>query len=234
MIKRIAQITDLHLDEIFPFNNHISARKRFDTILEDIEQKKIDTIVCTGDIGENKGISYFFQKLKYKNVRITLGNHDEFNKLSKYTNLKTYHSNQKEHFKFLYLDSSQGIIDTQQFVWLEQELISSTPIIIFMHHPVIGLNAKVDAIGKLKNRAEILNLLASFTTKKVIIYCGHYHLESLLIHKNIEQYITPAVSFQIKKNKSTIEIDTTSFGYRIIEFKHNKVSSKIIRFSHAD
>lgn len=159
MIKRIAHITDLHLDEQFPFDNKISARKRFDKILKSIKDNSIDKIVCTGDIGENKGVLYFFSQLKKLNLSVALGNHDNFTEISKHYNLgadfsskKIYRSELQNYFKFIYLDSSSGIIDIKQLEWLKKELISSNPIVIFIHHPIIGLNLKVDEIGKLKNR----------------------------------------------------------------------------------
>lgn len=239
MIEKIAHITDLHLDEAFPFNDKTSARKRFHKILDDIIKNGITHVVCTGDIGENKGIPYFFDQLKKMNLSITLGNHDEFVKICNHYNLgadysskKIYSSTLKNHLKFIYLDSSSGSIDIKQLAWLKRALVTSRPIIIFMHHPVIGLPLKVDEIGKLKNRKEVIKVLAN-VPNEIIIYCGHYHMESTLIYKNIKQYISPAVAYQIEKNKDKIAIDTTITGYRIIQIEANKCSSNVITL-HAD
>lgn len=240
MIKKIAHITDLHLDEDFPFKNPELSRKRFDRVLRDIETEKITHIVCTGDIGENKGIQYFFEQLKSKTLSLTLGNHDTYNKISKYYNVGTDHSSKKiyyntleTHYKFIYLDSSEGIIDHKQLIWLQKELISSNPIILFIHHPIIGLGLKVDEIGRLKNRDRLTTILTEITNN-VTIYCGHYHMESYVTYKNIKQYITPAVSFQIKKNPNDIEIDTSTSGYRIIHIEKNKISSKVKLLNNAE
>lgn len=233
MYEKIAHITDLHLDEEYPLKNGVLARKQFDSIVKDIEDKKITRIVCTGDIGENKGISYFFEQLKTKVLSITLGNHDTFSEISKYYNKgadydseKLYSSTIKEYYKFIYLDSSEGVIDEKQLLWLEKELISTTPIIIFVHHPIIGLNLKVDEIGKLKNREDVISLLEG-SSNDITIFCGHYHMESTILHKNITQHITPAVSYQVEKTLNTIEINTTVFGYRIIEIDKYNTTSKI-------
>ena len=239
MIIKIAHITDLHLDEQFPFDDKISARKRFDTVLKHIEENGITHIVCTGDIGENKGVSYFFDQLKKMDVSITLGNHDDFIKICEHYNLgadykakKIYRSALKNYFKFIYLDSSSGFIDSTQLEWLKKELVSSKPIVIFIHHPIIGLNLKVDDIGKLKNRNDLIKILVD-VPNEITIYCGHYHMESTLTYKNIKQYITPAVAFQIKKDRNKIDIDTTISGYRIIQIENNKLSSKV-KLLHAD
>ena len=240
MTERIVHITDLHLDEEFPFKNQVSARKRLDSILKDIKEHDINHIVFTGDIGENKGILYFFEQLKNIDFSITLGNHDNFNEISKHYNLgadydskKIYRSLLKSHFKFIYLDSSSGIIDTKQLIWLKKEVKSSKPIIIFIHHPVIGLNLKVDEIGKLENREELTKIFTE-VTNEITIYCGHYHMDSTMLYKNITQYITPAVAFQVKKDIDKIEIDTTISGYRIIQIKNNELSSKVKFLKNVD
>ncbi|WP_350286112.1 metallophosphoesterase [uncultured Croceitalea sp.] len=240
MIEKIAHITDLHLDEQFPFEDQSSARKRFDRILKSIKDDNIDHVVCTGDIGENKGIPYFFEQLKNMNFSITLGNHDEFIEISKYYRLganydskKIYRSVVEKDFKFIYLDSSSAIIDVEQLIWLRKELITSKPIIIFIHHPIIGLNLKVDEIGKLQNRKDLTKILTE-VTNEVTVYCGHYHMESTLVYKNITQCITPAVAFQIKKSIDKILTDTTRSGYRVIQIKKTELSSKVKFITNAD
>lgn len=240
MIERIAHITDLQLDEEILFNNLISARIRLDGILKNIIEQDINHIVCTDDIGKNKGILYFFEQLENKNFSITLGNHDNFVAISKHYNLgadynskKKYRSQLTNDFKFIYLDSSSGTIDFKQLDWLKNELISSKPIIIFIHHPIIGLNLKVDEIGKLKNRKDLTKILTKISNE-ITIYCGHYHMESTLVYKNITQYITPAVAFQIKKTIDEIELDATISGYRIIQIKNTELSSKVEFLNYAD
>ena len=240
MVKKIAHITDLHLDEEFPFEDKISARKRFDKILASVKDNGINHIVCTGDIGENEGIQYFFELLQKMDLSIVLGNHDNFMKISKYYNLgadynskKIYRSELNNHFKFIYLDSSSGIIDIKQLEWLKKELILSHPIIIFIHHPIIGLNLKVDEIGKLKNREDLIKVLEE-VPNEIAIHCGHYHMESTLVYKNITQYITPAVAFQIEKNISEIKINTAISGYRIILIENNELSSEVKIINNAN
>ncbi|SHJ29338.1 metallophosphoesterase family protein [Aquimarina spongiae] len=237
---RIAHITDSHLDESFPFKDSISARKRFDRILKHIEDQNITQIVCTGDIGENDGVPYFFQQLEGKDLSITLGNHDTFLETVKYLNTgarhdtqQIYYSSESMNTKFIYLDSSSGTIDSNQLNWLKQELNTTKSIVIFIHHPIIGLNLMVDSVGKLQNRQEVSNTLTQ-VPNPITIFCGHYHIESSVSLKNVTQHITPAISYQIKKHQDTIEIDTTSSGYRIIEIMEGQVSSTVNRISNAD
>lgn len=233
MVTKIAHITDSHLDEEFPIKNGVQTRKHFDTVLNDIKNENVTEIICTGDIGESQGLAYFFDKLKSYSLSITLGNHDKYLQISKYypkgiqkKYQKIYNSIEKGSHKHIYLDSSSGIIDNEQINWLQTELVSSKPILIFLHHPIIGLNTKADEIGKLKNRNEVLSLIEN-SQNKINIFCGHYHTESRIIYKNIEQYITPAISFQIEQLKNKIEINTKIFGYRIIEIENTSITSKV-------
>jgi len=174
------------------------------------------------------------------NLSIALGNHDNFMEISKHYNLgadynskKIYRSELDNYFKFIYLDSSSGIIDIKQLEWLKKELISSNPIVIFIHHPIIGLNLKVDEIGKLKNRKDVITILER-VPNKITIYCGHYHMDSNLTYKNIKQYITPALAFQIEKDASEIKINTTVSGYRIIKLENSELSSEVKILNNAN
>jgi 3',5'-cyclic-AMP phosphodiesterase len=47
---------------------------------------------------------------------------------------------------------------------------------------------------------------------------------------NIKQVVTPSASFQIVKNASSIEIDTSSFGYRIIKLEQEGLSSEVLMY----
>lgn len=240
MRRRIAHITDLHLDEEFPIRHGIKTRDHLDTILKDIASKGITELICTGDIGEHKGIEYFFEQVKSYNLSLTLGNHDSYSEVYKYFkkgalphSAKLYSSNSEEHLKFIFLDSSDDTIDNKQLAWLSVELSSSKPIIIFIHHPILGLNFMVDEMGSLKNQQEVCALLETAPVH-VTIFCGHYHMDSSSTHGNIHQHITPAISFQIEKRPDSMEIDTATFGYRIIELEEEKVSSRVELFKSAN
>ena len=239
MIEKIAHITDLHLDETNPFNDKTSARKRFRKILDDIHQNNIDHVVCTGDIGIDQGIPYFFEGLKNMKLSLCLGNHDHFLEICDHypfvvdhPSKKSFYSRVNEPFKFIFLDSSSGEIDAEQLHWLSKELNTPKPMVIFMHHPVLGLPLKVDEIGRLKNRNEVREVLVK-TSNPISIFCGHYHMESTLAYRNITQFISPAVAFQIEKHPETIAIDTHHFGYRVIQIHGNTISSAVKLF-HAD
>ncbi len=234
---KVAQITDLHLDEDFPKEQGVEARKNLKKVLKDIKLHGISEVVCTGDIGENQSVAYFFNSLKNHSLSLTLGNHDAYKVVAKHysegthpKDKKLYSSVEKHGYKFIYLDSSNGYIDHTQLAWLSRELESSLSLVIFTHHPIIGLDLMVDEIAKLENREEVLYRLEA-SSKAITIFCGHYHMEDHQVHKKINQYITPAVSYQIEKKKNEIAIDSHNFGYRILTFHQGEISSEVQIFN---
>ncbi|AMP97924.1 hypothetical protein AY601_0989 [Pedobacter cryoconitis] len=133
-------------------------------------------------------------------------------------------------FKFIYLDSSSNAVSTAQLNWLGQELNTDKEILLFIHHPVLEIRTPLDKIGAaLKGRDEIKALLSALQ-KEVLIFCGHYHMADELTAGNIRQYATPACSYQIEKLSEKIEIDTLTFGYRMITINDNHIVTTVKLF----
>ena len=236
MIRKIAYITDIHLDEQFPKNHNVDTRKNWKLLLKDITEKGINEIVIGGDFGEKSSNKWFFESLNTYKIAISLGNHDYYNEVVKHYNFENaekqtelYYSQEKDFYKFIFLDSSSGTISEEQFNWFKKELVSTKKIILFIHHPVLKVNTEVDKRYPLINRdrlkIELLNLKNDIT-----IFCGHYHFEDEQTNKNIKQYITPACSFQVEKIPDEIKINNTLFGYRIIELNQKEIKTKLVLF----
>lgn len=237
MNKKIAYITDIHLDEQFPIDHNVDSRKNWEMILNDIASKDIEEIIFGGDIGEKAANKWFFNSLANYNIAITLGNHDHYNEVIKhYTvgvnkmNTELYYSQEREYHKFIFLDSSSGSISQQQFDWLKKELITDKNIILFIHHPILAIDAEVDKLYALKQRDRIVAQLLNFK-KDVTIFSGHYHFDDERNNANIKQFVTPASSFQVEKILNEIKIDATTFGYRIIELNEKKINTNLIMFA---
>ncbi|HNP19408.1 MAG TPA: metallophosphoesterase [Fulvivirga sp.] len=238
---RIAYITDLHLDEQFPKDHGVDARKNWQRILKDVALRNVDKIILGGDIGENSAHQWFFESLNEYDWDITLGNHDQFPEVIKYVikNNKEinasehYYSKKDDYFNYLFLDTSLEKISTQQFNWLENEIAERKKIIIFVHHPILSVDTEVDRKYPLYGRKKIENLLHN-CGQKVIIFCGHYHMADQSTSNNIEQFITPASSVQLVKNTKELVLSGEVFGYRIIEIDKDQIQSKVIIFKTTD
>ena len=108
-MKRIAFITDIHLNEQFPLDNNVNPTKNFEKVLTDIENRKIDEIIFGGDIGEASAHSYFFDKLKKYSLRLILGNHDKFEEVKQHFfkdiyQEELYYKAEDENYQYIFLE----------------------------------------------------------------------------------------------------------------------------------
>lgn len=234
MIKRIAHITDTHFNDKTALERGIDPQQNLKAILDAVAEIGVDEMVCTGDIGEKETYKWFFEKMEeYKpGFKITLGNHDDFNDAVRYFRFNTegdnelYYSVEEEFYKYIYMDSSSGTISDKQLNWLKDETATLKKIIVFIHHPVLGLETGMDTIYPLKNRDEAVAILQQ-CRQPVNVFCGHYHMPDKRSEGKVTQYITPAVSFQVKKFSPAIEIKAGNFGFRIITITETTVTTQL-------
>lgn len=237
MIKNIAFITDMHLDETFPKTVGVDAYKNLQIVLQDLKKHDVDTIIIGGDIGESNVVAPFINQLHDYNVYIILGNHDRYADTAEFIdNIKNegkdelfYHVELENH-QLIFMDSSSEKVSDVQLQWLDQQLITDKIILLFIHHPVLAVNTAIDRLYPLKNR-EIVRSRIQHLSKTITIFCGHYHMaENTKFNSNIIQYITPAVSYQVKKNDSIIKTTNTFFGYRIIRLGGVALQTELVIF----
>ena len=127
-MKQIAFITDIHLDEQFPIDNNVNPRKNFDTILLDIENRKISEVVFGGDIGEATAHKYFFEKLQNHSLNLILGNHDKFENVKEHfikdrNKKELYYKIEGGNYQYIFLDSSVDELSKTQLEWFQNELV---------------------------------------------------------------------------------------------------------------
>ena len=79
----------------------------------------------------------------------------------------------------------------------------------------------------LQGRDLIRRVLAD-ADKEATIFAGHYHMDVVTTEGRLTQVISPAVSYQIEPR--TGETDTSTFGYRVIEFGPDGLASRIVTF----
>ncbi len=233
-MKRIAFISDIHLEEQFPLDNNINPTKNFETILTDIRSREINEVIFGGDIGEQTAHKYFFEKLQNLSVNLILGNHDKFENVKKHfikdeNHHELYYKIEDETYQYLYLDTSVDELSKTQLSWLQNVLNENKELILFVHHPILEIDTPVDKMYPLKNREELKSFLLTFK-KSVTIFCGHYHMNDEQEFKNIKQYTTQSMSFQLVKNATAIEVDNKNFGYRVIEIHNDKIETELINF----
>jgi len=235
MHKVIAFITDTHLGDTHTRCEGYNPAKQLEDVLNNSTQQNATHLVFAGDITEPETYPYFFNRLHsiYPNYKAILGNHDNYNEAVEHchhtsaSSTELYYAEEDEYYKYIYLDSSSSYISNEQLQWLEQELETFKKIVVFIHHPILAVATGMDSIYPLKNRDALRTLLHQLSND-VSIFCGHYHMPDKQQVGNIVQYITPATSFQVKKASNTIEINTDSFGYRIITLNQQGISTQLL------
>jgi 3',5'-cyclic-AMP phosphodiesterase len=120
-------------------------------------------------------------------------------------------------YKFLFLDSSSAFLSLPQLQWMKDELETEKKVVLFIHHPVLEVDIKVDKLYPLQNRNDVLQQLTD-NEREITIFCGHYHLADEQYKGRIRQIISPAISFQMLKSAEQMLVDGSQFGYRIISF----------------
>jgi hypothetical protein len=120
---KLAQISDLHLNDFVADSCKIDARKNFEIVLNDARDRGITDIVLTGDLGERASQSWMLDTVasRQMNPSIILGNHDIGNDFETLPFLAhcwkesgLYYSRVLGDFLCIYLDSSPGRINEEQ------------------------------------------------------------------------------------------------------------------------
>jgi len=238
MMRTIAYITDLHLDESFPKQHGVDAASNWKLILEDISSRGIREVICGGDIGELTAYSRFFDSLKDFRLYVTPGNHDQSEEVIKHysspegtSKRAVFGSHDDEHFKYVFLDTSKASLDEEQLRFLFSELRTEKKVLLFMHHPVLAVNTPVDRLYPLYGRESIAEQLQR-QKNEVLDFSGHYHVSDKQVEGNVTQFVTPAVSFQIVKEAESLQIHNNYFGYRIITVDNDRVTTVILLYKN--
>ncbi len=233
-MKRIAFLTDVHLGEQFPIDNNVNVKQNFERVLTDLSSKNISEIIFGGDIGEHTSLEYFFESLKNYSINLILGNHDKFKEVKKFffkddKKDELFYSFEDEFYKYIFLDTSIDEISDIQIEWLKSKLKTIKKLILFIHHPVLEIETPVDKLYPLKNRDLLKSVLVE-NGQDITIFCGHYHMNDEQTYKNIKQFTTQSLSFQLEKKAVELKIDNSKFGYRIIEISKDKIETELITF----
>jgi 3',5'-cyclic-AMP phosphodiesterase len=226
-MKRIAQLTDLHLDDSMALSQGFDTRANLVHVLEDIREKGIRDVVLTGDLGESHTIGWLADQLSLFGFssHYLLGNHDNSSDYSAMPDFMEnnhaegcYYSFHDEGFLQLYLDSGRYEIGPGQFAWIKEQCsVSSEPILLFIHHPVLDCgDTPMDRFYPMNGRDILRDFLLSLQ-RPVHIVCGHYHTCHEQQVLNISQHVTLSTYVQLKKTGPLLVMDGREIGYRIVE-----------------
>jgi len=237
-MKKIAFLTDIHLDEDDPKHAGVDSYLNWERLLRDVSTYDVDMIVFGGDIGAASAYPWFFQSLESYNYKFLLGNHDRFANAAGFykdgdlaANDELYYCNEDACFKYIFMDTSTEKVSAAQFNWFNSQLATDKTVVLFIHHPVLPVDTPVDRAYPLHGREAVLDALHNIPNK-VYVFCGHYHMDDVQTNGNVTQYITPASSYQIIKEASEIEVSGSTFGYRLLTFDNDRVEEELLVFGN--
>ncbi len=236
---KIAQITDLHLDDFLADFHEIDARSNFLSVLNDVRERGIEDLILTGDLGVPASLSWIFDTVaSYRmNPLVVLGNHDKAEDLEALPFLSAYWKDKSLYYTqvlngylCIYLDSSAGPIGPEQTEWLEDQLTSPTEeVLIFVHHPIFDCGqTTMDRLYPLENR-EALQRLFVQASCNLTLFCGHYHTTHTQTVGDITQYVTPSTLLQLKKFSEKLELESKLAGFRVIELTSGGVTTETVQ-----
>ncbi len=226
----------MHLDEAYPEQAGANTVLHWEKVLQDVAARGVERVILGGDLGEAHTLSYLFDSLQtYPDLHLTLGNHDALSdirphfKPAQQAATTLHYAFDEGGYRYIFLDSSTGMLSTEQFRWLQQQLKTPASILLFIHHPIFGINALVDELFPLKGRAVLQDLLLR-AGRRITIFCGHYHTPHQQTQGSVTQYIAPAVSvqFDAKTQYKQLRFQAERFGYRLLAVEAEAVRSEVV------
>ncbi len=250
----IAHLTDCHLGQRLVMGRDIDNDKmRYDPVsgeheqhlrrvLDDILRKGIKHVVFGGDIGARDTAGGFFELLKgYPfTLSVVAGNHDTYRDIVPHWRAdaepvagKLCYSHRDGPWTFIVLDTSDNTAGEVQRMWLKDQLADATRVALFLHHPVLDIETPIDRAGAaLRDRTELKDILAAAACD-ISVFCGHYHMIDEAQEGHIRQFVSPATSYQIVKRAKSLQVDKTTFGYRILNVSDREIRTEAVLLTEA-
>lgn len=236
MTRSFAFVTDMHLDDAFTRSQQVPAREDLLLLLQEIAGKGIREVVIGGDIGEPSAHTFLFDALKQytPEYNIILGNFDKLEDVRLHysppglVDGTMCYSEDKDGFRYIFLDTASEVMTGAQLQWLEAELKTAGKVLLFLHHPVVEIPVFLDGLQPLQGREKVKALLLDHP-HAVYIFCGHLHITDQRQEKNLYQTVTPATGAQFVKEATEVQVDPSYFGYSIVTITGDEVKTEVIR-----
>jgi Icc protein len=237
---KICLFTDLHLAEKGQSSQGVDTRNNFKSVLEAVKEESPDHVIVAGDVSyrEPSKDVYVFVKDEMDKFGVPYsfiaGNHDDSSWLQKSIHPELDFQNGENEFyyvkyikdrKFIFLDTAIGRMSDDQFDFLDSHLIEGSTII--MHHPPVYAGVPHMDIRysfQDSNRFQELIEGKNFITN---IFCGHYHVERVIISNKMNVFITPSLFVQIDDKFEEFVADHYKIGYRNIIFSEESMITDV-------
>ncbi len=241
-MKKLAHITDLHIDDFLAREFKIDARNNFENTLRLAHSRGISDVILTGDLGAPEAHDWIFETIRSYgfDVHLALGNHDDRSGFQKFDFIKTLMNEDGLFFslfidgleyKSIFLDSSSEEIGEKQLEWLRHQVTGSNePLLVFIHHPILDCgNTIIDRLYPLRNRDTVRQVLID-AKRQISIFCGHCHYRNPeeIREGELRQFLTPSTVGQIQQTGEEIVPDNGYIAYREIWIQDKQLYTQVI------
>ena len=240
-MTKLIQLTDLHVGLPGDDTYGVDVRANFERVISAVEARQPQQLIVTGDLCFMQGEASIYQWIKDRLDQLSCpywllsGNHDDpqlmnhiFHFGEKMVNGQLFYREQLGHHVILCLDSTPGVISTEQLAWLASQLQDiQQNVLLFVHHPPILAGVPyMDNNYPLTNADALLQVLNQFN-QKVWVFSGHYHVDKMISYRNVEAYITPSCFFQIDQSTTDFKVDHYRIGFREITIEEDVLMTNV-------
>jgi Icc protein len=243
------QITDLHiLPDLDETLLGINTEHYFHAVLElaFAEHHHFDLILVTGDLAQDPcPASYqrILNSLEATNTPCIClpGNHDDYELMQQIFNTCLVSCRKQvllENWQLICLNSQiprdpGGRLSKQELLFLE-DCLTGNPnhhALIAVHHHCLETKSPWMDTMIIENSEEFLTIIKQYPQAKAIT-TGHIHQTMDVTTGSVRVLGTPSTCFQFKPESTTLSLDTSSPGYRLIKvFADGRIESEITRLS---
>ena len=229
----ILQITDMHIlsgpgDTMLGINTEYY----FHAVLERAfaEHQHFDLILVTGDLAQDPCIASYqriLNRLEATNTSCIClpGNHDDYELMQQILNTGPVSCRKQiflENWQLICLNSQipgvpEGRLSKQELLFLEDCLVNNPNhhALIAVHHHCLKTNSFMDTMI-IENSEELLTILEQYPQAKAIT-TGHIHQTMDINTGSLRVLGTPSTCFQFKPESTTLKLDTSTPGCRLIK-----------------
>lgn len=228
---KIALLTDLHIPAEEEDSYGVDIRANFLRLLAAALQQGPDRLLVCGDLCFRDGDPAIYQWVRWHldgaglPYHLLSGNHDDTRLLADAFDCRDllregelYYRLDWDQWPVICLDSSSYQLSRRQLDWLREELAAiQGPMLLFIHHPPLPMGVPyMDEGHPLRNWPEVLQLLETHELP-ISVFCGHYHVEKSVRHRNLDVHVTPSCFFQIDWRQTAFAVDHHRVAFRWLE-----------------
>jgi len=248
-MKRIVQISDLHIGQPEQFPHGVDARQSLLDSLDLIDKVlPIDFLVITGDLAHKTNafdhsicawLEMYFSSYEAE-ILVVPGNHDNkeflvshFSHGHELLNGELFYTEDLAGRMGIFLDTSSHSISDEQLEWLRDKFSSCIKDhiqpVIFMHHPPCPSGSLfMDKRYPFQRPDDFADALSGYPDY-IPIFCGHYHVEKTVLWRNAMIHITPSTCFEIDPFYEKFTLDPIPPGIRVIDCTRESIHSSVLR-----